>query len=139
MIYQEIWLTSSIKFFGFVVFCSSDSELRIKILSMGKMTCRRFVQYLLKMINLIFALIGLTMIGYGIYMIFSYNASSSSSLSSSSTVSLSAQSLISRPSDCNYLEHKIVDKNSNIRKCISQKCLDSCLFAWFWSDLPSAW
>ena len=66
-------------------------------------------------------------------------ASSSSSLSSSSTVSLSAQSLISRPSDCNYLEHKIVDKNSNIRKCISQKCLDSCLFAWFWSDLPSAW
>eukprot|EP00250_Pteridium_aquilinum_P013604 c21448_g2_i1 orf=306-506(+) len=42
------------------------------------MTCRGFIQLLLKVINVLFTLVGLTMIGYGIYMVVIYENSSSS-------------------------------------------------------------
>ncbi|KAI5076530.1 hypothetical protein GOP47_0008595 [Adiantum capillus-veneris] len=44
----------------------------------AEMTCRGFIQLLLKVINFLFTLVGLAMIGYGIYMLVTYDNSSSS-------------------------------------------------------------
>ncbi|KAI5057410.1 hypothetical protein GOP47_0027425 [Adiantum capillus-veneris] len=43
------------------------------------MTCRGFTQLLLKVINVLLTLVGLAMIGYGIYMVVAYESSSSTS------------------------------------------------------------
>ncbi|KAH7295785.1 hypothetical protein KP509_27G065800 [Ceratopteris richardii] len=46
------------------------------------MTCRGFIQFLLKVINFLFILAGLAMIGYGIYMVITYENSSETTTSS---------------------------------------------------------
>ena len=72
------------------------------------MSYKGFLQFLLEVINFVFLLIGLAMIGYGIYMVVTYDSSSDMSYFIYQS-SPSPQSLL--PLDSNDIEHKIYEQN----------------------------
>lgn len=115
------------------------------------MTCRGFIQILLKVINALFVLAGLAMIGYGIYMFITYDSSSSSTSPPPPPPSLSPPS---SPSSNNFLMLRSLpagDKETgfthgsigllNLRRSLLSKPLRSehVLSSSFWSTVSTVW
>ncbi|KAH7421581.1 hypothetical protein KP509_13G064500 [Ceratopteris richardii] len=117
------------------------------------MTCRGFIQLLLKIINFLFILAGLAMIGYGIYMVVTYN-SSSSTVSTSPPPPPPLTPPPPPPSSEYYFAHhsNALSKNDinsanadvelvQLRRSLLYKASEYELsfLSSFWSSIPSAW
>ena len=111
-----------------------------------KMTCRGFIQFLLKVINFLFALVGLAMIGYGIYMFVIWNNSSSSSTTTSpppppppDEFGLRYQSPPDLP--LNQFDRDNAINGLQLRRALLQENPKSSMnnLSSFWSSIPTAW
>eukprot|EP00250_Pteridium_aquilinum_P013601 c21448_g1_i2 orf=295-1233(+) len=110
------------------------------------MSCRGFVKVSLKVINFLFILVGLAMIGYGIYMVVIWASTSSSTTSSPPPPppSIVTASTFHSPPALSSLK----DSNTGdgiavlqLRRSLLQNhpTLKLTRLASFWSHIPSAW
>ena len=75
------------------------------------MSCKGFLQFLLEVINFVFLLCGLAMIGYGIFMVVTYDSSSYPSDMSYFIYKSSPSPQSLSPLDSNDIEYKIYEQN----------------------------
>ena len=111
------------------------------------MTCRGFIQFLLKVINFLFTLVGLAMIGYGIYMFVIWNNSSSSSTTTSpppppppDEFGLRYQSPPDLPLN-QFDRDNAINNGLQLRRALLQENPKSSInnLSSFWSSIPTAW
>ena len=75
------------------------------------MSCKGFLQFLLEVINFVFLLLGLAMIGYGIYMVVTYDSSAYPSDMSYFIYKSSPSPQSLSPLDSNDIEYTIYEQN----------------------------